>query len=426
MSRVGYRSKRCRLLEEQTLEQVLRDPEAFEASKASFVSGIISAAADVDPTTVATLAIAGATLVYGLEWLVILIVPMFAVVQMIGTQVATVCGEGLQSAVRRRYGFWIAMLSLVCIIGVNIITYAADLEAGAAALNLFVPVSFAWFLIPISIGVTVLLVYGSMDHVRRVLVVLPLAFLAYAATTFIVHPNWHDVAQGLIPRLHANDTYISMVIALIGTSLTTYSYYWQTVEIAAEAPPKRAVWALQLASIPGTLITGIVLWFILIGTASTLGVHHTSINTAQDAALALTPIAGSWASAVFGIGLFGSAMLALPVLAAGTASAVSTTFRWGGSLDKRPRDARRYYATLFIGVGTATALALLKIPPIKLLFWASIAGGIGTPVTLGLLVMLSRSKRMMAGNISPVWLATAGWIVAAVITIASLAFIRWH
>lgn len=413
-------------MEEQTLEEVLHDPEAFEASKASFVSGIISAAADVDPTTVATLAIAGASLVYGLEWLVILIVPMFAVVQMIGTQVATVCGEGLQSAVRRRYGFWIATLSLVCIVGVNIITYAADLEAGAAALHLLTPIPYVWFLVPISIGVLLLLVYGSMDHVRRVLIVLPLAFLAYVATTFIVHPNWHDVAAGLIPRLSADNTYISTVIALIGTSLTTYSYYWQTVEIAAEAPPKRAVWAIQLASIPGTLITGVVLWFILIGTAATLGVHHKNVDTAQEAAQALVPFAGPWASAVFGIGLFGSAMLALPVIAAGTASAVSTTFRWGGSLDKPLRDARRYYATLFIGVATATALALLNIPPIKLLFWASIAGGIGTPVTLGLLVMLSRSKRMMAGAISPVWLATAGWIVTAVITTASLAFIRWH
>ncbi len=411
---------------EETLGQILQDPEALEASKASFVSGIVSAAADVDPTTVATLAIAGASLVYGLEWLVILIVPMFTVVQLIGTQVAAMSREGLQSAVRRRYGFWIAMLSLTCILLVNTITYAADLEAGAAALNLLSPIPYVWFLLPISIAVLLLLIFGSMERVRRVLIVMPLAFLAYVATTFLVHPNWHEVARGLIPRLRNNNDFISTVIALIGTSLTTYSYYWQTVEIAAEAPPKRAVWALQLASIPGTVITGAVLWFILIGTAATLGVHNKSVDTAQQAAQALAPIAGKWAADIFGIGLFGSAMLALPVLAAGTASAVSSTFRWGGSLDKGWREARRFYATLFVGVATATALALLHIPPIKLLFWASIAGGFGTPVTLGLLVMLSRSERTMSGNIAPAWLATAGWVVTAVITIASLAFIRWH
>ncbi len=413
-------------MEQESLREALNDREALEASRASFVSGIVSAAADVDPTTVATLSIAGATLAYGLEWLVVLIIPMFSIVQMIGTHVAAIAREGLQSAIRRRYGFWIASLSLVCIVGVNVITYAADLEAGAAALNLLTPIPYVWLLIPISVAVLMLLVLGSMDRVRRVLIVLPLAFLAYIATTFMVHPQWHAVAQGLIPRVRFDDVYISTIVALIGTSLTTYSFYWQTIEIASERPPKRAVRAMQLASIPGTLITGVVIWFIYVGTASTLGVHHKAVNTAQDAAQALVPIAGKWAADVFGIGLFGSAMLALPVLAAGTASAVSSTFRWGGSLDKPYRDARRFYATLFIGVATATALALIGIAPIKLLFWASIGGGIGTPVTLGLLVMLSRSRRTMSGDMISPWLAGAGWIVTGIITAASVAFIRWH
>lgn len=351
---------------------------------------------------------------------------MFTIVQAIGTQVAAVCREGLQSAVRRRYGLWIALLSLACIVGVNIVTYAADLEAGAAALNLLTPIPYTWFLLPISIAVVLLLVYGTMDKIRRVLIVLPLAFLAYVATLFLAHPKWHDVALGFVPHFKNDNMYVSTIIALIGTALTTYSYYWQTVEIAAEAPPRRAVWAIQLASIPGTLITGLVLWFILAGTAATLGAHHKSIDTAQEAAQALAPIAGRWAAIVFGVGLFGSAMLALPVIAAGTANAVSSTFRWGGSLDKRPHEAKRFYATLFIGVATATAFTLLKIPPLQLLFIASIAGGIGTPVTLGLLVLLSRDEKMMGGEVAPLWLASAGWVVTGVVTTASLAFIWWH
>jgi Mn2+/Fe2+ NRAMP family transporter len=351
---------------------------------------------------------------------------MFTIVQAIGTQVAAVCREGLQSSVRRRYGFGVALLSLACILGVNVITYAADLEAGAAALNLLTGVAYAWFLLPISVGIVMLLLFGTMEKVRRVLIVLPLAFLAYIATTFLAHPHWHDVAAGLIPRVQGDNAYVSTIIALIGTALTTYSYYWQTVEIAAEAPPRRAVWALQLAAIPGTLITGAVLWFILVGTAATLGVHHKSVDTAQEAAQALAPIAGKWAALVFGVGLFGSAMLALPVLAAGTANAVASTFRWGGSLDKPFSEAKRFYATLFIGVATGTAFTLFAIPPIKLLFIASIAGGIGTPVTLALLVLLSRDHKMMGGEIAPAWLAASGWVVTGVITMASLAFIRWH
>ncbi len=351
---------------------------------------------------------------------------MFTIVQAIGTQVATVCREGLQSAIRRRYGLWIALLSLVCILGVNIVTYAADLEAGAAALHLLTPIPYEWWLVPISLGIVVLLIFSNMERMRRVLIVLPLAFLAYVATTFLARPNWHAVALGFIPHFKNDNLYVSTIIALIGTALTTYSYYWQTVEIADEAPPKRAVWAIQLAALPGTLITGLVLWFILVGTAATLGVHHKSINTAQEAAQALAPIAGKWASMVFGIGLFGSSMLVLPVLAAGTANAVSSTFRWGGSLDKHPRDAKRFYATLFVCVATGTAFTLLAIPPLKLLFIASIAGGIGTPVTLSLLVLLSRDRKMMHGEIAPAWLSTAGWVITGIITAASLAFIRWH
>lgn len=405
---------------------MLHDPEAVEASKHTFVSGIISAASDIDPTTVATLAIAGASLVYGLEWLVILIVPMFTIVQMIGTQVATVSREGLQSAVRRRYGTGIAIVSLGCILFVNLVTFAADLEAGAAALSLIFPLRYEWFVLPLAVVVTVLLMFGTMDEVMRVLIILPLAFLAYVATTFIAHPDWHQVALGFVPRIQSNSTYISTVIALIGTALTTYSYYWQTVEIAADQPPKRAVWALQVAAIPGTLLTGAVLWFILVGTAATLGLHHKSVDTAQEAAQALAPIVGKWASLIFGVGLFGSAMLSLPVLAAGMASATSSTFRWGGSLDKRPWEAKRYYWTLAIGVTIATALTFAGVPPIKLLFWASIAGGFGTPITLALLVLLSRDRETMGDGIAPGWLAGAAWTVTAVITLASLAFIRWH
>ena len=361
-----------------------------------------------------------------MEWLLVLIVPMFTIVQAIGTQVATISREGLQSAVRRRYGLWISMLSLVCILGVNVITYAADLEAGADALSLLTHVRYEWFLVPLSIAVVALLVFGTMDKIRRVLIILPLAFLAYVATTFLAHPNWHQVALGFVPHLKNDNDYVSTIVALIGTALTTYSYYWQTIEIAAEAPPKRAVWAIQIAALPGTLITGAVLWFILVGTAATLGVHHKSIDTAQEAAAALAPFAGKWASIVFGIGLFGSALLALPVIAAGTANAVSSTFRWGGSLDKKYAEAKRFYATLFVGAATGTAFTLLAIPPIKLLFIASIAGGIGTPVTLALLVLLSRDKKTMGEQIAPAWLSTGGWIVTGAITLASLAFIRWH
>jgi Mn2+/Fe2+ NRAMP family transporter len=402
------------------------DGAVVEASKESFVAGIVSAAADNDPTTVATLAIVAASLLYGLEWLLLLIVPMFTIVQAIGTQVAAVTREGMQAAIRRRYGTLVAWISLVGIVAVNIVTYAADLDAGAAALSLLTHLDFRWFVVPVSVAIVLLLMFGTMDRIRRVLIVLPLAFVAYIAAAFLAHPHWHDVLLGFIPHVSGNATLVSSIVALIGTSLTVYSYYWQTVEVAADAPPKRAILAVQLSALPGPLITGVVMWFILIGTAATLGVTHHQVETAQDAAQALAPVAGKWASVIFGVGLFGSALLALPVIAAGSANVVSATFRWGGSLDKKPLQARRFYATLFIAVATGTAITFLNVRPMSLLFYASIAAGFATPITLALLMLLSRDAATMGKKPVNITLTVAGWCVTALVTAAALAFIRWH
>jgi Mn2+/Fe2+ NRAMP family transporter len=403
-----------------------RDPKVKQAAKESFLSGIVSAAADNDPTTVATLAVIGGSLVYGLEWLLVLVVPMFTIVQAIGTQVAAITREGMQAAIQTRYGRVVGAVSLVAIVAVNVVTYAADLDAGAAALALLAPIDYRWFVIPISACILALLVFGTMNKIRTVLALVPIVFLTYVAAAFLAHPQWGDVARGLIPHMRWNKEYVSSAIALIGTTLTVYSYFWQTVEVAAEAPPKKALAGVELAALPGTLVTGAVLWFILIGTAATLGVHHHHVQTAQDAAKALEPVAGRWASIIFGIGLFGSAMLALPVIAAGSANAINATFGWKGSLDKKPREAKRFYAVLFISVATATGLTFLPIRPIALLFSASIVAGFATPFTLALLVMLGSDSRTMGKSAVPVPLRIAGWCVCGIVTLAAIAFIRWH
>lgn len=400
--------------------------EVERASLRSLVSGLVSAAADNDPTTVATVAIAGATLTYGLEWLLVLVIPMFMVVQAIGTQVAAVSREGLQATIRDRYGQPAAWASLACIACVNVLTYAADLGAGSASLNLISHIDARWWLLPLSLAVGMLLAYGSVEKVRLVLTLLPLAFLAYVAAAFLARPDWHTVAAGFVPQLAWNHGNVAIAIALIGTTLTVYSFYWQTIEVAQDAPPPRALLPVQLAALPGTLITGGVLWFILIATGATLGVHHHAVQTARDAAQALAPAAGKWASIVFGIGLLGSSLLALPVIAAGMGYAVTSTVRWPGSIDARPREARRYYAVIFAGIGLGTALAFAPLSPIALLFAASIAAGFATPLTLGMLVALGRDEKTMGRKkISPL-LASAGWFVTAVVALAALSFAVYH
>ncbi|MBV9233376.1 MAG: divalent metal cation transporter [Candidatus Eremiobacteraeota bacterium] len=398
------------------------DREAKAVAKKSILSGLVSAAADNDPTTVGTIAVAGAVTVYGLEWVLVLIVPMLIVVQMLATHLAGVSGKGLQAAVRSRYHVAITWISLGSIVAVNLITIGADLQAGAASLDLLTGVPEIVWAVPLALLIGAILSWENFDRTRAFFSVLPLAFLAYTAAAVLAHPDWHAVARGFIPHLGRGKQTMQTILALFGTLLTAYAYFWQTVEVATDRPPRRRLLMAELATIPGVLFTFVILWFILTATAATLGVHHHQIETAQDAARALAPFAGRWAPIVFAIGLFGSAFLAVPVLAAGTANAMCETFRWRGSLDDSPRKAPQHYAVVYVCLAIGATICFLHVPVVTLLFIASIAGGLATPLTLALMMLLERDHRTTRGHRGSPWLVAAGWGVTAIVTLAGIAF----
>jgi Mn2+/Fe2+ NRAMP family transporter len=387
-----------------------------------FLSGLVSAASDNDPTTVATLAVAGAATVYRVGWLVVLIVPMFAVMQALATRVASVTHRDLQSATKLRYGKLVNVILAVSIVAVNLITLAADLQAGATSLQLITHVSESVWLLPIAVGIAVMLTIGSFDRARAFLAVLPLAFFTYIIAAFMAHPVWSDVARGLIPQVELNRTFVSTMIALLGTSLTSYTFVYQTIAIAADRPPPTRLKLTEAAAIPGTVLTGATFFFILIATGATLGTHHLSVQTAQDAAKALAPVAGHSASIVFGVGLLGSALLAVPVLASATAHVCRSAFGWQGSL-RSPRQAPQFYATLYGSLAIGTLAVFLHVPSITLLFYSSIAAGLATPIALVLIVLLSCDKRLMRTECAPPWLMRAGWATAAIVTATGIAYL---
>jgi Mn2+/Fe2+ NRAMP family transporter len=279
------------------------------------------------------------------------------------------------------------------------------------------------WVVPIAVGLGALLSFGSFDRVRDVFAILPLAFLAYVAGAFVAHPNWHAVLSGFVPQMPGGRRTAVTMLAMFGTLLTSYAYLWQTVEVATDRPPRRALRAIELSTLPGLLLTFAVLWFILITTAATLGVHHHAVQSAQDAAGALAPFAGRWAPIIFALGLLGSSVLAVPVIVATTANAVAVTFCWGGSLDDAPRNAKPHYAVVYGALAIAAALCFTGVPVITLLFVASIAGGIATPLTLAPLMLLVRDRSVMRDRRAPRWLAAAGWSAAAIVSFAAAASI---
>lgn len=386
--------------------------------------GLVSAASDNDPTTVASLAVIGSTTIYGLSWLVILVIPMLVTVQTIGAQVGAVCKAGLETVVLRRFGRTWAFVMLLAVLGVNIITLTADIEGGAAALQLLFHQNWQWFVIPFATGTALLLVYGNYDVLQHVLKWVALVFLAYVVSAFLARPDWGEVLrQTFVPHFERNNAYATGAVALLGTTLTSYAYVWETIEVAEERPPLRRLGLVRADAAIGMIFAGIIFWFIVITTGATLGVHHKDVQTAQDAAAALIPIAGPFAGIVFGIGLLASAALAVPVLAGTSAYVMTQAFGIRGDLNLPFARAPRFYYSLIATLVVSVVIAFIGVSPIKLLLYASIAGAFGTPITLMLLMLAARDKQVMGTHRIGRLPTAAGWTVTAIVVLACVVFL---
>jgi Mn2+/Fe2+ NRAMP family transporter len=326
--------------------------------------------------------------------------------------------------IRSRYGTFWAVVSLVSIVSVNVFTLTADVQAASVAMTLLTGISYRYFVLPFVLLVAWLLVAHRYARVERVLSFLPFIFLAYGASAIFAHADWRAVLKAIIlPELHLNAVFIGGALALLGTTLTAYVYIWESIEVAERAPRLARLRWVRLDAALGMLVATVTFLFILVATGATLGAHGISVRTADDAAMALRPLAGAWASALFGIGLLGSALLAVPVIAGTTGYVVAQTFAWPGTLDARFAEARWFYGAILVSLGIAGALSLVGASPIALLYWASVAAGIATPVTLYFLVRLARDRSVMGEHRIDPWLAGAGWVVSGVMTAAAISYL---
>ena len=385
--------------------------------------GFISGASDADPTTVASLAVVGAATGYMLSWLVVLLVPMIAVVQSIAAAVGA-CHISIQGAIRRHYGLTWAWLALVAVVAVNLMTLAADIEAGAESLRLLSGLPRALFVLPFAAAIAWLLLQRSYLRVERFLSYLPFIFICYGISAVLAKPDWSALARSLIvPHFNFTPVVVTGALALLGTTLTSYVYYWESIEVAERGTQPAQARFVKADAAWGALAPGICFFFILVATAATLGTAHATVQTATDAAVALQPLAGRWATALFAVGLLGSAALAVPVLAGTSAYVVAQTFGWNGSLDAPLREAKPFYSVLLGSLALSAALALAGLSPIGLLYWASIAGGLATPLTLWLLLAVACNGAIMQANRIGGWLAAGGAAVAAIVTVSCAIFL---
>ena len=382
---------------------------------------LVAAASDNDPTNVGTAAVVGAQTGYRLSWVALLVAPLLGVVLAIAAQVGAEARDDLQSLTLKRYGPGVAAVLLVSVVVVNLVTIAADLQAGAAGIGLLAGVGSRWLVVPLGVAVAGLLVAGRYGQVVAVLRYLMLGFLAFAVAAVLAHPDWPRLFEAsLVPALSLSRDEVTGGLALLGTTLTSYVYVWETIGRGVEEPPDGTAEGggrarARAGAIVGAVFTAVILWSMLVASAATLGQHHQSVVSAQDAAQALRPLAGSATADLFAAGLITSAVVALPVLLATTAHVVGAQFSWRRGLSERVGRARGFYAVLVASIGLALAVSLAGISVIGMLVAASVIGGFGTPIGLVLLVRLARDSQVMGPQTISRKLAIAGWAVAVIV-----------
>jgi len=340
-----------------------------------------------------------------------------------------VARSDLQTLTVKRYGQRMGAILLVSVVLVNVVTIAADLQAGAAGIGLLADVDPRWLVVPLGLALLGLLVVGKYDEVVAVLRFVLLGFLAFAVAAVLARPDWsHVLRASLVPSLSLSRDALAGGLALLGTTLTSYVYVWETVSRGSEEPHddsrnNQALARARIGAVVGAVFTAVILWFMLVASAATLGQHHKTVTSVQDAAEALRPLAGSLASDLFAFGLLVSAVVALPVLMATTAYVVGAQFDWRRGLSERVGGARRFYIALAASIALGLATSLAGISVIDMLVAASVIGGLGTPFGLVLLVRLARDPAVMGAQPISRRLAIAGWTVATGVGCFGLLFI---
>jgi Mn2+/Fe2+ NRAMP family transporter len=392
---------------------------------------LVSAAADNDPTNVGTAAAVGAKTGYQLSWVALLVAPLLGVVLTIAAQVAAAARDDLQSLTLKRYGQGASAVLMASVVVVNLVTIAADLQAGAAGIGLLAGVDSRWLGVPLGVVLVGLLLAGKYAQVVTVLRYLMLGFAAFGASAVLAHPDWPALLHAsLVPELSLRSGEAAGGLALLGTTLTSYVYVWETIGRGVEEPPDltpsgRGLARARTGAVFGAVFTAVILWFMLVASAATLGRHHEAVSSAQDAAEALRPLAGSAAADLFAVGLITSAVVALPVLMATTAYVVGAHFNWNRGLSKGIGRARGFYTIVVASIGLALIVSLAKIPVISMLVAASVLGGLGAPIGLVILVRLARDPQVMGPRLISRQLAMAGWAVAVIVGGFGLLAILW-
>ncbi|MGB2751994.1 MAG: Nramp family divalent metal transporter [Pyrinomonadaceae bacterium] len=403
--------------------------------------GLITGASDDDPSGIGTYSQAGAALGYATLWTAIVTLPLMIVVQHICAKIGMVSGRGLAGVLNRYYSKKLLYPVVIGLVIANTINAGADIAAISAAINMFVPIPISAMVIPIAVAIVVLQVWGSYRVMVKIFKWLTLSLFAYVIAAFLARPDWYAVARAtLVPQIQFTSEYITTIVAILGTTISPYLFFWEASEEVEEEKSEgrkdvnarrgatnKEIKKEKIDTIVGMLFCNVVFYFVIISAGATLHVSgQTNIQSATEAAQALGPLAGNFATVLFGIGLIGAGLLAVPVLTGSAAYAVAETFGWKSGLDEKPRHAKKFYAVIAASTIVGVVIDFAGINPISALFWTAVINGVVAPPLLVVIMLVANNKRVMGQRTNGLWTNVLGWLATVVMFAAAIGmFVTW-
>jgi NRAMP (natural resistance-associated macrophage protein)-like metal ion transporter len=398
--------------------------------------GLVTGASDDDPSGITTYSVAGASLGTGMLWTALATFPLMAAIQLICARIGLVSGYGLAGAVRRHYPRSLLLGACLLLLIANVFNVAADLAGMAESAEMLTGVPPLIFVPLFGLGIMWVTVYTSYARFALYLKWLTAVLFAYIIAAFLARPDWNGVLRAtVVPNVHWDSAYLATLLGVLGTTISPYLFFWQaSQEVEEEKGRGRRTLAQRRGATPhdlrdaaldvntGMFFSNLVMYFIILATASTLyRTGHRDIETASQAAEALRPLAGDGAYLLFALGIIGTGLLAIPVLAGSASFAVAEVFGWRSGLDLSPRKGRRFYLVFAGAILVGMLLDLFRISPIRMLFYSAVLNGILAPPLMVLVMLVGNDRGIMGNHVNGFWLNLFGWTATIVMGIGVVA-----
>jgi NRAMP (natural resistance-associated macrophage protein)-like metal ion transporter len=398
--------------------------------------GVVTGASDDDPSGIATYSITGAQTGYRLLWMSVLTLPLNAAIQNMCARIGLVTGTGLATVLRRNYSRRLLLFLVTLLFVANTVNIGADIAAVASGMELLTGLPEQALLVPVGVAIGVTEIFVPYRIYATYLKVLTLVLFAYVIDAFYAKPDWALALRStFLPRIRMNAEFLTTAVAVLGTTISPYLFFWQTSEEVEELHKHHELHGTepeirraQFDTDAGMLLANVVFFFIILTTAATLfpaGIHH--ITTAREAAEALRPLAGDKATVLFAIGFIGTGLLSIPVLAGSAAYAIAEIFDWREGLEEKTSDAPQFYAAIALATLVGLGISLSGVGAIRALYIAAVVNGVTAPILIAAITVVSSDERILGkhknGRLSVVLGLTASAVMALAAIGMGLAFL---